>query len=83
MASKLWIDGKKIYLGNKQLMNNQKIILSNSTEEKMQKLEEEGKTTMILAVDGTIEGLIAVADTLKKIHRRRFPPCKKWDLRYL
>ncbi|MEK7104850.1 MAG: heavy metal translocating P-type ATPase [Patescibacteria group bacterium] len=60
------IDGKKIYLGNKQLMNNQKIILSNSTEEKMQKLEEEGKTTMILAVDGTIEGLIAVADTLKK-----------------
>ena len=32
----------------------------------MQKLEEEGKTTMILAVNGTIEGLIAVADTLKE-----------------
>ena len=60
------LDGKKIYLGNKQLMNAQKIILNNSVEEKMQKLEEEGKTTMILAVNGTIEGLIAVADTLKE-----------------
>ncbi|MEK7121401.1 MAG: heavy metal translocating P-type ATPase [Patescibacteria group bacterium] len=60
------IDGNKIYLGNRQLMSVQKIILSDSTEEKMQKLEEDGKTAMILAVNGTIEGLIAVADTLKE-----------------
>ncbi|KKU03407.1 MAG: Copper-exporting P-type ATPase A [Candidatus Amesbacteria bacterium GW2011_GWB1_47_26] len=58
--------GKKIYLGNRQLMNAQKIILSASVEKKMQKLEGEGKTAMILAVNGTVEGLIAVADTLKE-----------------
>ncbi|HET8857091.1 MAG TPA: heavy metal translocating P-type ATPase [Nitrososphaeraceae archaeon] len=35
-------------------------------EEKMTKLESEGKTAMILVIDGNIAGLIAVADTIKK-----------------
>jgi Cu+-exporting ATPase len=35
-------------------------------EEKMTKLESEGKTVMILAIDGNIAGLIAVADTIKE-----------------
>ena len=35
-------------------------------EEKMTKLESEGKTVMILAVEGHIAGLIAVADTIKE-----------------
>jgi len=60
------IDGKKIYLGNRQLMKVKNAILSNLVEEKMQKLEEDGKTVMILAVNGIIEGLVAVADTLKE-----------------
>lgn len=60
------LDGKKIYLGNRQLMKTQKIALGDFIEEKMQKLEEDGKTAMILAVDGIIEGFIAVADTLKE-----------------
>ncbi|MBI4992675.1 MAG: copper-translocating P-type ATPase, partial [Candidatus Magasanikbacteria bacterium] len=60
------IDGKKIYLGNRQLMKVQNTVLNDSVEVKMQKLEEGGKTVMILAVDGIIEGLIAVADTLKE-----------------
>jgi len=60
------IDGNKIYLGNRQLMSIQKVALSDSIEKKMQKLEEDGKTAMIVAVNGTIEGVIAVADTLKE-----------------
>lgn len=60
------LDGRKVYLGNRQLMKMQNIILDASVEEKMQKLEEEGKTAMIVAVNGTIEGLIAAADTLKE-----------------
>jgi Cu+-exporting ATPase len=35
-------------------------------EEKMTKLESEGKTVMILAIEGNIAGLIAVADTIKE-----------------
>ena len=35
-------------------------------EDEMQRLEEEGKTVMLVAVDGHLLGLIAVADTLKE-----------------
>ena len=53
-----------ILLGNRKLMeaNNLEI---NNLEAKMTKLEESGKTVMLIAVNGQIAGLIAVADTLK------------------
>jgi Cu+-exporting ATPase len=35
-------------------------------EEHMSKLEEEGKTAMLVAIDGVYEGIIAVADTVKE-----------------
>jgi Cu+-exporting ATPase len=37
-----------------------------SLEDEMQRLEEEGKTAMLVAVDGQLLGVIAVADTLKE-----------------
>ncbi|MBI5023027.1 MAG: copper-translocating P-type ATPase [Candidatus Magasanikbacteria bacterium] len=77
------IDGKKIYLGNRQLMSIQKITISDFVEEKMQKLEEDGKTAMILAVDGTIEGLIAVADTLKENSAAAVSALQKMDFEVL
>lgn len=54
-----------ILLGNRKLMeaNNLEI---NNLEAKMTKLEESGKTAMLIAVDGQVAGLIAVADTLKE-----------------
>lgn len=54
-----------ILLGNRKLMeaNNLEI---NNLEAKMTKLEESGKTAMLIAVNGQIAGLIAVADTLKE-----------------
>jgi len=43
--------------------NNLKI---NNLEAEMTKLEEAGKTAMLIAVNGQVAGLIAVADTLKE-----------------
>jgi P-type Cu+ transporter len=57
--------GSKILLGNRKLMGVNNIGTGN-LEEKMKNLEEEGKTVMLLAVDGQVAGLIAVADTLKE-----------------
>lgn len=59
------IDGRKILIGNKKLMEKEKIPLGNSITQ-IDKLEGEGKTVMILAVDNKAFGLIAVADTLKE-----------------
>ncbi|MBI2314740.1 copper-translocating P-type ATPase [Candidatus Daviesbacteria bacterium] len=64
------IDGKKVVLGNRKLMQREKIKIN---EEVISKLEEEGKTVMMLGVPRHPErsegsdfiGLIAVADTIK------------------
>jgi len=54
---------KQYYLGNSRLMLKNKISVTKYKDQ-IEKLESEGKTTMILA-DTKVLGLIAVADTIK------------------
>ncbi len=56
---------KKVYLGNRRLMQENNVPLVKE-EEIITGLEDHGKTVMILAVNKRIAGLIAVADTLKE-----------------
>jgi Cu+-exporting ATPase len=56
---------RDISLGNRKLMIEQKIELG-FVEEKLKSLEEQGKTAVILALDGQAAGVIAVADVLKE-----------------
>jgi P-type Cu+ transporter len=59
------VDQKNVFVGNAKLMVNQGIGLSdfgNVTE----RLADEGKTPMFVAVDGKAAGVIAVADTIKE-----------------
>ena len=60
--------GRMILLGNRRLMKENKIGLSK-LEKSLRKIEEEGKTVMIVAIDNNVAGLIAVADTLKEYSR--------------
>jgi len=59
------IEGHQVLLGNRTLMKDSGIA-SDIVEDKIQRLEEDGKTVMVEAVDGRLVGLIAVADTLKE-----------------
>jgi Cu+-exporting ATPase len=59
------IDSKKILLGNPRLMEERKIALNGLSRE-AERLSNEGKTPVFLAVDGKSVGLLAVADTLKE-----------------
>ena len=55
----------QVFLGNRKLMEREKLsLLSVNTE--ISRLENGGKTVMMLAVDGKLAGLIAVADTVKE-----------------
>jgi len=54
-----------ILLGTRKLMKENKIDIS-LVEKKMEELENQGKTVMILTQSKTVLGLIAVADTLKE-----------------
>lgn len=70
------IDDKDIYLGNRKLMNKNNINIEN-VEKDLVKLELEGKTAMILSVDNKIEGIIAVADTVKENSKKAIQELKK------
>jgi Cu+-exporting ATPase len=55
--------GKSVLLGNRKLMEKNNVNIAQ-LEETMKALEENGKTAMLVAVDGEAAGLIGVADTL-------------------
>jgi len=59
------LNNKTLLLGNRSIMDYNKINF-DLYEEKIRKLENEGKTTVILASDKKVIGLIAIADVLKK-----------------
>jgi Cu+-exporting ATPase len=58
------LDGAAVLLGNRRLMAREGIDPSPA-EHAMVRLESEGKTAMLVAIGGTLSGVIAVADTLK------------------
>ncbi|MFH1129616.1 MAG: heavy metal translocating P-type ATPase [Patescibacteria group bacterium] len=63
------LDSKIILFGNRKLMADNNIDIQ-SVEKRMEELENQGKTVMILSFDNKIMGLIAVADTLKDFSKQ-------------
>ena len=63
------IDNKNILLGNKKLMDDRNISLSN-LEEKSDMLAIEGKTPMYISIDNKLAGIIAVADVVKESSKK-------------
>ncbi len=53
------------FFGNKKLMEEQKINISENVFRDVEKLSEQGKTVMYLSTEEKLLGLIAVADTIK------------------
>ncbi|WP_270565409.1 heavy metal translocating P-type ATPase [Clostridium beijerinckii] len=58
------IEEKNILLGNKKLMIEKNIDIAMLSDES-DRLAAEGKTPMYVAVDNTLRGIVAVADTVK------------------
>ncbi|MGG5253407.1 heavy metal translocating P-type ATPase [Neobacillus sp. SM06] len=59
------IDQQMVLIGNKKLMNKNNVDIQQALN-KMEKLEGEGKTAMLMALDGRLAGIVAVADTVKE-----------------
>ncbi|MBP9695532.1 MAG: copper-translocating P-type ATPase, partial [Candidatus Magasanikbacteria bacterium] len=63
------VNGKKYRIGNRKLMTDivgLDSMVMEKNERKIRKLEDGGKTVMILAAEQDVIGLIAVADTIKE-----------------
>ena len=63
------IDENQVLLGNRKLMTERKINLEN-WEQISDKLADEGKTPMYIAISGKLAGIVAVADTVKESSKR-------------
>ncbi len=59
------VDGQRVLVGNRRLMEQQQVAL-NGLEARADKLQQQAKTAMWLAVDGQAKAIIAVADTIKE-----------------
>ena len=65
------------YLGNRKLMINTLNLDIDKFERKLERLEDQGKTAMILASKKEILGIVAVADTVKDTSREAVENLKK------
>ncbi len=70
------LNGQRILIGNKKLMIDQGIDIENLRRAAGQ-LEDQGKTAVYTAVNNAVEGLIGVADTLKKDSKDAIDQIKK------
>ena len=59
------VDGKEVLVGTRKLMKKYNVQIEDVLE-KMEILENQGKTVMLAAVDGSYAGIVAVADTIKE-----------------
>lgn len=62
------LEGEDILAGNRKLMDEQNISLAGM-EEISDRLAEEGKTPMYVAINGELAGIVAVADVVKESSR--------------
>jgi P-type Cu+ transporter len=59
------VNGKQLFIGTRRLMAKQNINVQDELV-KMENLEKQGKTAMLVAIDRRFAGIVAVADTIKE-----------------
>jgi P-type Cu+ transporter len=70
------VDNDKVFFGNRRLMDKERINYK-SVIDQINTLENEGKTVMLVAVNGKLAGVIAVADTIKDTAKEGINALKK------
>ncbi|MFY4776652.1 heavy metal translocating P-type ATPase [Metabacillus sp. RGM 3146] len=73
------IDNRNILIGTRKLMKQNEID-SSPAETQMDELESNGKTAMLVSIDGTFAGLVAVADTIKDTSKKAICRLKEQGL---
>jgi Cu+-exporting ATPase len=74
------VDGRRVAVGSLRMMHEHGIQLEG-LEAEAERLQSEGKTAMFVAIDGRVEGIIAVADTLKKDSRQAVRALREMGLK--
>lgn len=75
------VKGSKVLVGNIMLMDDNKIKVSKEVETEISKRSKEGKTPLIIAVEGKVAGVIAMADVLKENSREGVENLRKLGIK--
>jgi len=60
------VNGRSVLIGNRKLLMENDVKISETEEEMISNLESEGKTAVLIALNNVFSGIIGVADTLKE-----------------
>jgi Cu+-exporting ATPase len=55
-----------IMIGNRKMMEDNQIAVTESMDTKLSIFEKEGKTAVLVSIDNTLSGIIAISDTIKE-----------------
>ncbi|WP_456277003.1 heavy metal translocating P-type ATPase [Bacillus sp. AK128] len=73
------VNGQTVLVGTRKLLAQHDIIFGEATS-KMEELERHGKTAILVAVDGKLAGVIAVADTIKETSKEAISRLQRMGL---
>ncbi len=62
------VDGERVLVGNRKLLGDEGVD-TDPASETMERLEREGKTAMLVAIDGRLAGVVATADEVRESAR--------------
>jgi len=74
------VDGHHILIGTHQLFQENDITVDDEAINKLRDLEEQAKTTVLVGIDGSLAGLVAVADPIKEDSKRAIAKFKSMGL---
>lgn len=74
------IGDKKAFVGSRGLMTDNGMVVQENVEQKMIEYEMDGKTAMLVALDNSVIGVVAVADTVKPESKSAIERMKKMGI---
>jgi Zn2+/Cd2+-exporting ATPase len=75
------VDNHQIVIGNRALLSEHRVIWTAEVDWQIQQLECEGQTVIPVAVDGTLKGLITLADTPRSEAKQAIAELKRMGIR--
>ena len=77
------IDGKKVGLGNSRLTDDFGSKLTKEQQEMVKEWQLTGQTVMFLLIDNKVEGIVSVADTIKKTSAKAIRELQKMGVKVI
>lgn len=65
LGMRTWADGRTLLLGSSSLLRSEKVRVSKKAADWVGKLRRQAETPLLLAVDGTLVGLISLRDEIR------------------